>query len=557
MSDRNHRNNNSDDRHHTRDDNRNNRDEGEPSSDSDKEISVSEVLYSASSYHAMVVPVSMTMILAALAVVFINTEQSLSQGEADMSQYQVWKTNDEQREYQSTGKNLAMSIGNSLVIVSFICAMTFVIVLFYKFRFMKCLIGYMIFSSSALLGLLGGTVFLVAIEKYRIPIDKFTFYFGLYNFAIVGTISIFFQMGIPTQVTQGYLVCTSVIMAWQLAHFDAWTTWSLLVMLALYDLCAVLTPCGPLKALVNLMQQEDAPDMPGLLYEAQLPSGVERQVRTSGNTSQRNNNNTEAPPTSDQNNVIPNSNTLTNTDSATDNDPATPARHRNRRSNEVAAVPPERIVKVPLAIAKVYHLRLIASQPSRNSAISPSSSNSSVSTSPLLEDRVNDDSYYDRQFTAAELCAEVEAVLPSSGGRIESLPSRNRNRYQVYDRHGDLRRTLIVDRQGRVMQEIEDDSDDESDGEYRTSNSIKLGLGDFVFYSVLVSKAAMYSFTTFAACMLVILAGMGATLILLSVYKAALPALPISIFLGVVFYLLTRIVIEPWIQTIFQAPFYV
>lgn len=67
----------------------------------------------------------------------------------------------------------------------------------------------------------------------------------------------------------------------------------------------------------------------------------------------------------------------------------------------------------------------------------------------------------------------------------------------------------------------------------------------------------MYSFTTFAACMLVILAGMGATLILLSVYKAALPALPISIFLGVVFYLLTRIVIEPWIQTIFQAPFYV
>ena len=66
----------------------------------------------------------------------------------------------------------------------------------------------------------------------------------------------------------------------------------------------------------------------------------------------------------------------------------------------------------------------------------------------------------------------------------------------------------------------------------------------------------MYSFTTFITCMLCILTGMGATLILLSVYKAALPALPISIFLGVTFYLLTRVVIEPWIEAILTVPYY-
>lgn len=33
--------------------------------------------------------------------------------------------------------------------------------------------------------------------------------------------------------------------------------------------------------------------------------------------------------------------------------------------------------------------------------------------------------------------------------------------------------------------------------------------GDFIFYSILVAKAAQYSFATFAACMLVILAGLG------------------------------------------------
>ena len=34
-----------------------------------------------------------------------------------------------------------------------------------------------------------------------------------------------------------------------------WTGWTLLVALALYDLCAVLTPCGPLKQLVRCPAQ--------------------------------------------------------------------------------------------------------------------------------------------------------------------------------------------------------------------------------------------------------------------------------------------------------------
>ena len=49
------------------------------------------------------------------------------------------------------------------------------------------------------------------------------------------------------------------------------------------------------------------------------------------------------------------------------------------------------------------------------------------------------------------------------------------------------------------------------------------GLGDFVFYSVLVSKAALYGFTAWAACVVVIVFGLGATLVLLAVYRMALP----------------------------------
>ena len=49
----------------------------------------------------------------------------------------------------------------------------------------------------------------------------------------------------------------SVILAFQLSQFNVlgeWFVWCLLGALALYDLCAVLTPCGPLRLLLNAVQ---------------------------------------------------------------------------------------------------------------------------------------------------------------------------------------------------------------------------------------------------------------------------------------------------------------
>lgn len=77
-------------------------------------------------------------------------------------------------------------------------------------------------------------------------------------------------------------------------------------------------------------------------------------------------------------------------------------------------------------------------------------------------------------------------------------------------------------------------------------DAIKLGLGDFVFYSVLVSRAALSGFGTAAACFVAIIMGLVATLVLLAVCERALPALPVSIFLGVIFYFCTALLIEPF-----------
>jgi hypothetical protein len=188
-------------------------DEDDDNDDAYGEMSLTELLYSSSSFHAICKPVTLTMILAALAVVYINDEASRVSGQQAMAEaYNTWQTDGG----QSGSQQLAITLANTLVMVSAICALTFAIVLLYKMKCMTCLVGYMMVSSATLLGLLGGIMFQTAIRVYELNVDQFTFYLGMFNFAVVGVMAVFWAKGIPTYISQGYLIATSVILAWQL-----------------------------------------------------------------------------------------------------------------------------------------------------------------------------------------------------------------------------------------------------------------------------------------------------------------------------------------------------
>lgn len=280
-------------------------------------------------------------------------------------------------------------------------------------------------------------------------------------------------------------------------------------MLALYDLCAVLSPCGPLKALVNLMQEKGSPEMPGLLYEAQLPAGAARpyaRSRTSNTNGDSSNDGDASDELShedegasahsvvNQSTANESQNTRTQSNMSSRKQPPPPAafgREDNDHAAEVNTPLTSRSrATIPLALAKVYKLKLTSGYGTSSSSSSSSrrrgrsyrrnrgdESASTINESPLLADAAPEN-FYQRNFTASELVADVEVEFPSNGGWIEKVTEGDdrRGKYNVFGRNGELRRTLVVSSKGKVYEVSNDDEDDDDESQYEESSSIRLGL---------------------------------------------------------------------------------
>ncbi|XP_057523271.1 presenilin-like protein At1g08700 [Amaranthus tricolor] len=399
-------------------------------------------------------PVSICMLLVVLLVSTLSPPSSLpappSQTPIVTAANLVYSENPS----DSSVQKLEGALLNAAVFILLIAAVTFVLVLLYYYNFTNFLKHYMRFSAFLILTTMGGAIFLSIVRHFSLPLDAPTCFFLLLNFSALGVVSVFGR-GVPIIITQSYTVILGIITAAWFTQLPEWTTWVLLVALAIYDLVAVLAPGGPLKILVELAQSRDD-ELPALVYEAR--------------------------PT------VPESN-------------SGGGRHGA--------------------------LGLLVGGVSDNSLVELQNMSRNI-------ERFFDD---DEEFNAED------GRQPMNGDGVSDLAEATPLIVASSSE------TCEVDEESAPLVEmLARETGNGGDGNDETaSQGIKLGLGDFVFYSVLVGRAAMYDLMTVYACYLAIISGLACTLILLAVCRRALPALPISIALGVTFYFLTRLLMEPYV----------
>ena len=275
------------------------------------------------------------------------------------------------------------------------------------------------------------------------------------------------------------MVVLGIIVAAWFTKLPEWTTWVLLLSLAVYDLVAVLAPGGPLKLLVELASSRDE-ELPALVYEA-------RPVVSRSPVSRGSNLGLLVGGVSETGSV--------ELQAVSRDDPSLRDSEAGNLANEGGETSP-----------------LVPNLRDRRTS-SSSGSGSGISDYSVVDVRLDRGAQFGN--------GESEIVVDEEMSPLVDMLGWGGDREQTRE--------------------------EAPEASMAATRGIKLGLGDFVFYSVLVGRASMYDLMTVYACYLAIISGLGCTLILLSVCHRALPALPISITLGVIFYFLTRLLMEPFV----------
>ena len=378
----------------------------------------------------------------------------------------------------STGEAISDGLINAFIIIGVVIVITIVFVILFVKGYIKFLYGYLLVATGLLLGGTGGLFLYLQCDALGVPLDIITLVFVCWNFALVGLVSVFWHT--PLWLRQIYLVLVSALLAYSLTKIQEWTTWFLLGLLVIWDLVAVLTPCGPLRMLVESSQRQNQ-EIPALLYSvtmvffmADAPADAKKKKKKSKKAAAG----------------------------------AVQLRDDDSDTGEADAS---------------KDVRLVSSE--SDDMPTPSASGTNVPLKPYSDDyRAKAPYPMNSQMSGMStqgLLARSDSVA------VASPPTPTQQQQQQ------------AAQQAAQQQQEDDDDDDERNG-------IKLGLGDFVFYSVLVARAALSDWTTVVACICSVMTGLMSTIILLAMFKRALPALPISLVLGILFYFVTSLVITPF-----------
>ncbi|OBZ84245.1 Presenilin-2 [Choanephora cucurbitarum] len=341
----------------------------------------------------------------------------------------------------SIGVRLGGSVLNAVVMVCGITVMTFTFVLCFKYRLYKLLFFWLGLSVFSVLGITASTLWIEMMNVYQMPLDYLTLIVCAWNFSIVGVIAVFWNS--PLWIQQAYLIAISAVTSISMLRMPSWTTWTVLIAVAIYDLFAVLCPAGPLQLLISIAEERDE-EIPALIYSVGMASfdTPDNQI-VGGYTTQE-------------------------------------SKQRSIISSFTNWIP-----------------------------------------------------FYKNNHTGYHTVETQEEELPMSSSSVNDTRHPPRS----------LEATTEPTRTNRRSNQEEADEDEEDD-----MNAIKLGLGDFIFYSVLVGKASRTDAVTLCLCIISILIGLALTILILTIKRKALPALPFSIFFGSITYAISYFMTGPMIR---------
>ncbi|KAG0317023.1 hypothetical protein BGZ99_006553 [Dissophora globulifera] len=435
-----------------------------------------------------------------LSILWVKISMAGSDYRPTQSSYTVYN----ESATSTVSQNFLGSLANAGIIIGQIVIVTIIIVIMFKRGHIKILIGFFMVVVAMLLGFMGYILLLNLIQVLRIPLDYITMAFALWNFAVAGLISVFWKG--PMWLQQVYLTVMSSLMAFSLTGLAEWTTWMLLALLVVWDLIAVLCPFGPLKILVESSRNQNQ-EVPALLYTvnavwfmASPPNSIlEREYSRSKEGSTVRDSVEESG------------------DLRRDVFNGGHSRSTGREGGTSISSSRHSGLDTPFSTGGRM------SGNSSTVALVPTASNQSADHGDIeLRERTPSSS------------------SPRSGGSTTSDRDR---------RSASVRRAQAIEQGSRSRPQDGGDNDGDGDDEDE-SGGLKLGLGDFVFYSVLIARAAMFDWVTTMCCMVAVLTGMNATIFLLAIYQKALPALPISICFGMLFYFATRFALVPFLAAL-------
>ncbi|CAH8854278.1 unnamed protein product [Trichobilharzia szidati] len=384
------------------------------------------------------------------------------------------------------GTQTWQTIANTLIFMSVVVVMTCILVLLFKYQCYKFIKGWLIMTTIFLLFLISFMFFSEVLRAMGVFIDHITVAFILWNFGVVGMIVIHWRG--PLILQQAYLIFISAQIALMfLKYLPKWTCWLVLAALSIWDIVAVLCPHGPLRMLVEMAHERQQPLFPALLYSTTAMYLVKKCQSMS----------------TSENNQSPEE--LTNT-----------------LSNEGI-------------VNEASNLDCSVIQPC------PTTSESIISgDEQMTVNRRNSTSRHNNEIPTTSM--ENTNTPRINVNNTSHNNNNNNNHNESYSGVPCETDTLVrhpVDRWRELQADLID----------RDSKGVKLGLGDFVFYSLLIGRATLDGdAVTVITCYVAILVGMCITIIVLGITRQALPALPISIACGILFYFVSSATISPFLE---------